>query len=85
MSGFCVFLALVAVDELVRMRPEVRPAKEIATIEQRALQSITIVEERQRQEKVVQQKPRPAVREVEDDWFILLDLATKKSGITEMI
>ncbi|XP_036930189.1 uncharacterized protein LOC119006009 isoform X12 [Acanthopagrus latus] len=71
--------APVAVDELVRMRPEVRPAKEIATIEQRALQSITIVEERQRQEKVVQQKPRPAVREVEDDWFILLDLATKKS------
>ncbi|KAM8734767.1 uncharacterized protein AB9X84_023470 isoform 12-T13 [Acanthopagrus schlegelii] len=70
--------APVAVDELVRMRPEVRPAKEIATIEQRALQSITIVEER-RQEKVVQQKPRPAVREVEDDWFILLDLATKKS------
>lgn len=85
MRGFCVFLALVAVDKLVRMRPEVRPAKEIAAIEQRALQSITIVEERRRQVKVVQQKLRPAVREVEDDWFILLDLATKKSGITKFI
>lgn len=72
-------------DKLVRMRPEVRPAKEIAAIEQRALQSITIVEERWRQVKVVQQKLRPAVREVEDDWFILLDLATKKSGITKFI
>ena len=72
-------------DEVVRMRPEVRPAKEIAIIEQRALQCITIVEEKRQQEKVVQQKLRPAVREVEDDWFILLDLATKKSGITKLI
>ncbi len=73
--------ASVAVDERIRMHPEVRPVKEFAAIEQRAQQRITTVEEMWRQESVVQQKPRPAVREVEDDWFILLDVAAKKSGI----
>ncbi|XP_044063520.1 uncharacterized protein LOC122881404 isoform X14 [Siniperca chuatsi] len=71
--------AQVAVDERIHVHPEVRPAKEFAAIEQRAQQRITIVEEMWQQEKAVQQKPRPAVREVEDDWFILLDVATKKS------
>ncbi|XP_070690933.1 uncharacterized protein [Pempheris klunzingeri] len=66
--------APVAVDERIRMHP----AKEFAAIEQRAQQRITIVEEMWQREKVVQQKP--AVREVEDDWFILLDVATKKSA-----
>lgn len=80
-----MYSASVAVDERIRMRPEVRPAKEFAAIEQRAQQRITIVEEMWQQERVVQQKPRPAVREVEDDWFILLDVATRKSGIIKMI
>lgn len=79
----CVCSTLVAVAERIRMYPEIRPAKEFAAIEQRAQQRITIVEETWQQEKVVQQKP--AVREVEDDWFILLDVATKKSGIIKMI
>lgn len=78
---FCVYLALVSVDERVRMYPEVRPAKEFAATEQR----ITKKQEKWQQEKVLQQKPRPAVREMEDDWYILLDLATKKSGIIKMI
>ncbi|KAE8288678.1 Protein 4.1 [Larimichthys crocea] len=65
----------VSVDERVRMYPEVRPAKEFAATEQR----ITKKQEKWQQEKVLQQKPRPAVREMEDDWYILLDLATKKS------
>ncbi|XP_027142935.1 titin isoform X9 [Larimichthys crocea] len=65
----------VSVDERVRMYPEVRPAKEFTATEQR----ITKKQEKWQQEKVLQQKPRPAVREMEDDWYILLDLATKKS------
>nr|XP_020493000.1 uncharacterized protein LOC109986625 isoform X9 [Labrus bergylta] len=69
----------VAVDERLRIPPEVRPAKVLEVKEQRAQQRVTVVEERWQQGKVVQQKPRPEVREVEDDWFILLDVATKKS------
>ncbi|XP_031154802.2 uncharacterized protein LOC116049367 isoform X6 [Sander lucioperca] len=68
-----------AVEERIRTHPEVRPAKEFAAVEQRAWQRITIVEDMWQQAKAVQQKPRPAVREVEDNWFILLDVATKKS------
>lgn len=79
-----MYPALVAVDERIRTRPEVRPAQEFAAIEQRAQQRITIVEEPWRQETVVQQKSRPAVRKVQDDWFILLDVAAKKSGIMRM-
>lgn len=67
------------------MHPEVRPAKEFAAVEQKAQKRITIVKETWQQEKVGQQKSSPAVRKVEDDWFILLDVATKKSGIIELI
>ncbi|XP_031708481.1 uncharacterized protein LOC116386431 isoform X6 [Anarrhichthys ocellatus] len=66
-----------AVDERIGTRPEVRTDKEFAANKQR----ITLVEEKWQQEKAVQQKPPPAVREVEDDWFILLDVATKKSVV----
>lgn len=70
----------MAVEERVRVYPEVRPAKQFAAVEQRAQKRVTIVEE------MWQQKPpRPAVREVEDDWFDLLDVATKKSGIIKII
>ncbi|XP_041648442.1 uncharacterized protein LOC121513033 isoform X2 [Cheilinus undulatus] len=68
----------VAVDERLRIHSEVRPATMIPIKEQR-VQRVTIVEERWQQERVKQQKPRPAVREVEDDWYILLDVAAKKS------
>ncbi|XP_029307448.1 uncharacterized protein LOC115021278 isoform X4 [Cottoperca gobio] len=66
--------AAAAGDECIRTHPEVRPAKEFAVIEHRAQQRITLVEEMWQQET-----PSPAVRELEDDWFILLDVATKKS------
>ncbi|KAK9513643.1 hypothetical protein VZT92_027159 [Zoarces viviparus] len=66
-----------AVDESIGTRPEVRTDQEFAAKKQR----ITLVEEKWQQEKAVQQKPPPAVREVEDDWFILLDVATKKSVV----
>ncbi|XP_051813077.1 uncharacterized protein LOC110969054 isoform X3 [Acanthochromis polyacanthus] len=69
----------VTVDERVRMYPEVQPAKKIAVREQRVQQRVTIVKEVWQQEYEMQQKPRPAVREVEDDWFVLLDVAPKKS------
>ncbi|KAG8010144.1 Protein 4.1 [Nibea albiflora] len=64
----------VSVDERVRMYPEVRPTKGFAATEQRITG-----EQKWRQEKVLQQKPRPALRDMEDDWYILLDLDTKKS------
>ncbi|XP_074539406.1 uncharacterized protein LOC141800641 isoform X1 [Halichoeres trimaculatus] len=71
--------ASVAVDDRLRLPPEVRPAQVVAVKEQRAQRRVLIVEERWQQERVVQQKPCPAVRVMEDNWFILLDVATKKS------
>ncbi|XP_041843135.1 uncharacterized protein LOC121641205 isoform X3 [Melanotaenia boesemani] len=67
----------VAVDELVTVRPVVRRAKEFAITEQITQRRVTIVEEKWQKKDVVQ--PQPAVRQVEDDWFVLLDVAPKKS------
>ncbi|XP_026039103.1 uncharacterized protein LOC113031337 isoform X1 [Astatotilapia calliptera] len=65
--------------ERIHIYPDVRPAKELTLTEQTAQQTITVVERiRQQQQDVVQ--PRPAVREVEDDWFTLLDKSLKKSA-----
>ncbi len=80
-----MYPALVSLDQPIRMLPEVRPAKALAAIEQRAEQRVTILEERWQKEKVLQLKPGPAVREVEDDWFTLLDVETKKSGIIRIM
>lgn len=66
-------------DKRVSAYSEVRPAKESAAREQRAQQRVTV-----RQQEVVVQ-PRVAVREVEDDWFVLLDVAPKKSGTLKSI
>ncbi|XP_030605420.1 titin-like isoform X3 [Archocentrus centrarchus] len=69
-----------AVDERIHVYPEVRPAKEFTVIEERVQQRMTVVErmwQQEQQQDVVQ--PHPAVREVEDDWFILLDMPPKKS------
>lgn len=85
MGYFFVYSTLVAMAEPVRMYPEVRPSKKVAVIEQRTQQRITIVEERWQQQEKIQQKPQPSVRKVEDDWFILLDVAPKKSGIVKVI
>lgn len=69
----------MAAYERVQAQPEVRAARDFAAVEQKAQQRrVTIVETWQ--QEVVQQKSVPAVREVEDDWFILLDVAAKKSG-----
>lgn len=76
---------LVTVEEQVRTQPEVRPAKEFAAVTQKTQQRIMIVEEAWQVEMVGLQKSSPAVREVEDDWVMLLDVATKKSGIMELI
>ncbi|XP_042079715.1 band 4.1-like protein 2 isoform X10 [Haplochromis burtoni] len=66
--------------ERIHIYPDVRPAKELTLTEQTAQQTITVVERirQQQQQDVVQ--PRPAVREVEDDWFTLLDKSLKKSA-----
>lgn len=62
-------------DERSGLLPAVRPAREFRFAEEK----ITIVKETGQQRDVV--PPRLAVREVEDDWFVLLDVARKKSGI----
>ncbi|TNN78450.1 Protein 4.1 [Liparis tanakae] len=67
-----------AVDARIRTHPKVRTV-EFAASKQRATQSVALAEEVWRHEKAVQQKPHPAVREVEADWFIYLDGAIKKS------
>uniref|UniRef100_A0A3Q3IH89 SAB domain-containing protein n=1 Tax=Monopterus albus TaxID=43700 RepID=A0A3Q3IH89_MONAL len=74
-----VVIPPVAVGEPIRLYAETRPARDFAAIEQRAQQRVALVEEMWQQEQVVQHRPRPAVREVEDDWFILLDVTPKKS------
>ncbi|CAJ1061675.1 titin-like [Xyrichtys novacula] len=71
--------APVSVDERLLRPPEVRPAEVFVVKERRVQQRMVMVEERWQQEKIVLQKPRAAVREVEDDWFILLEKPTKKS------
>ncbi|XP_026226577.1 uncharacterized protein LOC113169408 isoform X3 [Anabas testudineus] len=77
-----VVIPPVADEERVRTYPDIRPAKEIAAIEQRAGQRVTIVEEMWQQREVVQQErvgEGPALREVEDNWYILLDVAPRES------
>lgn len=60
-----------------RVHPDVQPAKQLPAIEQNIRQRITVETETWR--KVFREKSLPAGRELEDDWFILLDVATKKS------
>ncbi|KAM4581075.1 uncharacterized protein PAE49_005741 isoform 3-T4 [Odontesthes bonariensis] len=67
-----------AADERIRLPPQVSSATEFAVTQQRAQKRVTIVEQTRQKIDVVQ--PRPAVREVEDDWFVLLDVAPKKSA-----
>lgn len=67
----------VPASEPARMYPEIKPSREFAVIKQRVI----IVEEMWLQQKTLQQKPHPTVRKMEDDWFILLDLAPKKSVV----
>ncbi|KAK2844434.1 hypothetical protein Q5P01_011093 [Channa striata] len=74
-----VVIPPVAVDEPVHMYPDISPAKDFITSEPRAQQIVTVVEEKWQQETLVQQQLHPAVRQVEDDWFVLLDVAPKKS------
>nr|XP_040021533.1 uncharacterized protein LOC120810753 isoform X6 [Gasterosteus aculeatus aculeatus] len=74
-----------AVDERLRAHTEVRTAEEFSANKQRARQAVAVVEETWRREAAVQQRPQAAVREVEDDWFILMNVATKKSVVPERI
>lgn len=70
----------MAAYERVEAQPEVKAARGFAAVEQKAQQRRVTIVETWQQEMVMQQKSVPAVREVEDDWFILLDVAAKKSG-----
>lgn len=61
-----------------RVLPDVQPVKEFSAKEQKLQQGITVETETWKQGRAL--KSLPAVREVEDDWYIQLDVATKKSG-----
>ncbi|KAM4601150.1 uncharacterized protein ACJ7VT_020965 isoform 2-T2 [Polymixia lowei] len=69
----------VAVGERVLAYPEVRESKVFTAVTQVAQKRVTIVEEVWRQERLLQQRPPQPLREVEDDWFILLDVVPKQS------
>lgn len=72
----CIYSLLVTMEQ--RVLPDVQPAKEISPSEAKSQQRVTVETETWKQSKVLESLP--AVREVEDDWYILLDVATKKSG-----
>lgn len=73
----CVLSA--AVDERICSGPEARAAEQVAVTAHRVQKRITVVEETWRHKEVVQ--PPPALTVMEDDWFVLLDWPSKKSGI----
>lgn len=75
----------MAAYERFRAQPGVRAASGFAAAEQKVQQKRVTIVETWQQEFVVQQKSVPAVREVEDDWFILLDVAAKKSGLADSV
>lgn len=75
--GPSVYSSLATVG--LRVHPEVQPAKQPPAVQQNIQQRITVETETWRKDTVFQEKSLPAGRELEDDWFILLDVATKKS------
>lgn len=72
-----MYSSLASVEQ--RAPPDVQPAKQFPAIEQNLWQRITVETETWKKDKVFQEKSLPAVRELEDDWFILLDVAPKTS------
>ncbi|XP_042174718.1 uncharacterized protein LOC112225339 isoform X6 [Oncorhynchus tshawytscha] len=50
----------------------------VTSTEQRTQKRVTIVEERWREERTLQQRLPQRQREVDDDWFVLLDAAPKE-------
>lgn len=76
MRAVCTYSSLVTAER--RLLPDVQSAKEFSPKEQNLVQEITIETETWKQGKVLESLP--AVTEVKDDWYILLDVATKESG-----
>lgn len=76
-GGPSVYSPLATVGQ--RVHPDVQPAKQLPAVEPNIRQRITVETEAWRKDAVFQEKSLPAGRELEDDWFILLDVATKKS------
>lgn len=72
-----MYSSLATVEQRVHL--DVQPAKQFPAIEQKLPQRITVQTETWKQDKVLQDKSLPSVREVEDDWYILLDVAAEKS------
>ncbi|XP_034030936.1 uncharacterized protein LOC117514535 [Thalassophryne amazonica] len=68
--------------EHIRTYAEVRPSKEFALVEQKR----SVTEEIWKQEMIQQRRPSQPFRNVDDDWFILLDVVLKKSvAVSELL
>lgn len=52
----------------------------VTSTEQRTQKRVTVMEERWREERTLQQRLPQRQREVDDDWFVLLDAAPKELG-----
>ncbi|XP_061674859.1 uncharacterized protein LOC133500331 isoform X3 [Syngnathoides biaculeatus] len=74
-----VSLPVKLVAEAVQRYPQIAPSEAFAVVENRSLQRGTVVEQMWRQE-MLQQKPHPKERKIEDDWFTLFDVALKKTA-----
>lgn len=55
--------------------------KEFRATEQKVQQTVTIIEKRWQQKEPTLLRPAVEQQELEDDWFVLLDVAPKASGI----
>ncbi|XP_056142952.1 uncharacterized protein LOC130118528 [Lampris incognitus] len=71
--------APVAMSEQVYAYPEVRRTKVVTATEQRTQRRVVMAHEVWQQQSMVEQRASQPLRQVEDDWFILLDVAPKKS------
>ncbi|XP_057689640.1 uncharacterized protein LOC130914452 isoform X7 [Corythoichthys intestinalis] len=69
----------VVVAETVQRYPDVAVSKAFPVTEQKSSQTIAAVE-RMWMQDVLQQQPCQTERKIEDDWFTLLDVASKKTA-----
>lgn len=68
--------------EPVQRYPDVAASKTWSVKEQKSLQRITTVEQMRTQE-MLQRQPFQTGRKMVDDWFTLLDVVPRKTGIME--
>lgn len=77
----CAHSLSAALPERFYLGAKVEPGKEFRATEQKAQQRITNIERTWQQKEPTLLRPAVKQDELEDDWFALLDVAPKKSGI----